>query len=53
MPKKPKDPNAVALGKKGGKARAKKTTPEQRAEWGRKGAAKKWARWGQKQTEPK
>jgi hypothetical protein len=30
--KKP-DPNAQALGKLGGKARAKTTTPEQRKEW--------------------
>jgi len=38
-----KNPNAVALGKKGGAARAKKLTPEQRQEIARKGAE---ARWG-------
>lgn len=37
-----KDPNAAALGKKGGKARARKLTPEQRREIARKGAAKRW-----------
>ena len=41
-----KDPNAVALGRKGGlkggKARAAKLTPEQRAEIARKAAAARW-----------
>ncbi|HJS84283.1 MAG TPA: hypothetical protein VJ779_02355 [Acetobacteraceae bacterium] len=37
-----KDPNAAALGKKGGKARARKLTPEQRAEIARKAAGKRW-----------
>ena len=41
-----KDPNAVALGRKGGlkggKARAVKLTPEQRAEIARKAAAARW-----------
>jgi general stress protein YciG len=32
-----KNPNAVALGKLGGKSRAKKTTPEERKEWARLG----------------
>ena len=32
-----KNPHAAALGKLGGKARADKTTPEQRKEWARKG----------------
>lgn len=36
MPRK-KDPAAVALGKKGGKARKKKLTPEQRSEIARQG----------------
>jgi hypothetical protein len=44
-----KDPAAVSLGRrgglKGGKARASKLTPEQRAEIARKAAA---ARWGKK-----
>jgi len=38
----PKDPAAVALGRKGGKSRAKNLTKEQLAEIGRKGAAKRW-----------
>ena len=37
-----KDPNAAALGKKGGKARARSLTPEQRAEIARKAAAGRW-----------
>jgi len=44
-----KDPNAVALGRKGGlkggKARAAKLTPEQRSEIAKKAAM---ARWGKK-----
>jgi hypothetical protein len=39
-----KDPNAAALGKKGGAARARNLTPEQRTEIARKGAAKRWKR---------
>ena len=39
-----KDPAAKALGAKGGKARAKKLTPEQRSEIARKAAAKRWGR---------
>lgn len=41
----PKDPAAVALGRKGGKSRAKNLTPEQLREIGKKGAE---ARWGKK-----
>lgn len=37
-----KDPAAVALGKKGGKARADTMTPERRAEIARKAAQKRW-----------
>jgi hypothetical protein len=37
-----KDPAAVALGKKGGKARADSMTPERRAEIARKAAQKRW-----------
>jgi hypothetical protein len=37
-----KDPAAKALGKKGGKARAKKLTPEQRSEIAKKAAAARW-----------
>ena len=39
-----KDPNAKALGAKGGKARAKSMTPERRAEIAKKAAAKRWSR---------
>lgn len=39
-----KDAAAVALGRKGGKARAKAMTPEQRAEIAKKAAAKRWGR---------
>ena len=39
-----KDPASKALGKKGGKARAAKLTPEQRSEIARKAAAKRWRR---------
>ena len=39
-----KDPAAKALGAKGGKARAKKLTAEQRSEIARKAAAKRWAK---------
>lgn len=38
-----KDPAAKALGAKGGKARAKNLTPEQRSEIARKAAAKRWS----------
>lgn len=45
-----KDPNAVALGRKGGlkggKARAAKLTPEQRSEIARKAAKARWAKKG-------
>lgn len=39
-----KDPNAKALGRKGGQARAEKITPERRAEIARKAAAKRWGK---------
>ena len=42
LPDDGKDPNAKALGKKGGKARAAKMTPERRAEIAKKAAAKRW-----------
>ena len=38
-----KDPAATAMGKKGGAARARRLTPEQRAEIARKAAAKRWS----------
>ncbi len=37
-----KDPAAKALGRKGGKARAAKLTPERRSEIAKKAAAKRW-----------
>jgi hypothetical protein len=37
-----KDPAAVAMGKKGGKARADAISPERRAEIARKAAQKRW-----------
>jgi hypothetical protein len=37
-----KDPNAAALGRKGGVARAAKMAPERRAEIARGAAAKRW-----------
>ena len=39
-----KDPAAVALGKRGGKARAAKMTPEERSEAARKAARFRWSR---------
>lgn len=39
-----KDPAAATLGKQGGKVRAAKLTPEQRAEIARRAAAKRWSR---------
>jgi hypothetical protein len=42
-----KDPAAVSLGRKGGKASAKKLTPEQRAEKARKAAQARWKKKGQ------
>jgi hypothetical protein len=37
-----KDPAAVALGKKGGRARANKLTPEERSEIAKKAAKARW-----------
>jgi len=39
-----KDEAAVSMGKRGGKARASKLTPEQRAEIARKAAQKRWGK---------
>lgn len=39
-----KDPNAKALGAKGGAARAKAMTPERRAEIAKAAANKRWAK---------
>jgi hypothetical protein len=38
-----KDPAAAAMGRKGGKARAEKMTPERRSEIARKASAKRWS----------
>jgi hypothetical protein len=37
-----KDPAAVALGRRGGAARAARMTPQQRKDVARRGAAKRW-----------
>ncbi len=39
-----KDPAAVSMGKRGGKARAERMTPERRAEIAKKAAAKRWGK---------
>ena len=39
-----KDKAAQSLGRRGGKARAKKLTPEQRSEIAKKAAAKRWSK---------
>jgi hypothetical protein len=44
MKKRAKDPNAVALGQKGGKARLQKLTPERRSEIARKAVMARWAK---------
>ncbi|AKI03475.1 hypothetical protein IMCC20628_04809 (plasmid) [Hoeflea sp. IMCC20628] len=41
-----KDPNAKALGAKGGRKRAENMTPERRKEIAQKAAAKRWAKDG-------
>jgi hypothetical protein len=41
-----KNPAAVALGKKGGEATAKKLTPQQRKESARNAAQARWAKKG-------
>jgi hypothetical protein len=55
-----KNPHAVALGKLGGKSRAKKTSAEERKEWARLGGlsrAKRYpkatlSKWGKKGGRP-
>jgi hypothetical protein len=42
--KEEKDPNAVAVGRKGGKARLQKLTPEQRSDIARRAVIARWAR---------
>ena len=39
----PKNPAAVALGRKGGQARAKKLTPKERSEAARRAVEARWA----------
>ncbi len=39
-----KDPAAVSMGKRGGKARAQNMTPERRAEIAKKAASARWRR---------
>jgi hypothetical protein len=39
-----KDPAAVSMGKRGGKARAESMTPERRAEIAKKAAQKRWTK---------
>jgi hypothetical protein len=41
---KQKDPHAVALGRKGGKARLKKLTPERRSQIARDAVEERWRR---------
>lgn len=53
MTKKDKDPNAVALGRKGGKARLQKLTPQERKDIARKAVAARWAREKAKKQEPR
>jgi hypothetical protein len=40
----PKNAAAIALGRKGGKARAEKMTPEQRSEAARKAVEARWSK---------
>jgi hypothetical protein len=40
----PKNPAAVALGRKGGKATARKLTPQQRSDAARKAVEARWAK---------
>ncbi len=42
--KKDKDPSAVALGRRGGKARMHKLTPEQRKSIAQKAARARWSK---------
>ncbi|MGD0950030.1 MAG: hypothetical protein ABSA52_21715 [Candidatus Binatia bacterium] len=49
--KKRKDPAAVALGRKGGKARVKKQSPEERSESARKAVQARWKKAKKKTPE--
>jgi hypothetical protein len=44
MPRKKKDPAATALGRKGGRARMRTMTPEQRRASARRAAQARWAK---------
>ncbi len=46
---KDKDPSAVALGRKGGKARTEKLSPERRKEIARKAAKARWSSTARKE----
>jgi hypothetical protein len=46
-----KDPHAVALGRKGGKARIHKMTPEQRSDIARKAVLARWAKHRKRTTD--
>lgn len=46
---KDKDPSAVALGRKGGKARTAKLSPERRKDIARKAAKARWSKPGGKE----
>ena len=48
--KQPKDPAAVSLGRKGGKARAKKLTKEELSEQGRKAIQARWEKTAAKKA---
>jgi hypothetical protein len=48
---KDKDANAVALGRKGGKARRNKLTPEQRREIASRAAKARWSVTGKRDKE--
>jgi hypothetical protein len=47
-----KDPHAVALGRKGGKARIDKMTPERRSEIARKAVLARWAKHKKDRQKP-
>jgi hypothetical protein len=49
---KKKNPEAVALGKRGAKARMTKLTPEQRSGVAKKAAAARWARGAVTEAKP-
>jgi hypothetical protein len=49
--KREKNPHAVALGRKGGKARNEKMTPEQRSAIARKAVLARWAKYRKQHSE--